>query len=43
MAMAFSPLVFKTPIIINDPNVVTKSYATFWEDLVKIGVEVEIK
>ncbi len=43
MAMAFAPLVFKTPIIINKPNVVTKSYATFWEDLKKSGVKVEIK
>ena len=43
MAMAFAPLVFKVPINILDPNVVTKSYATFWEDLVKTGVEVELK
>lgn len=43
MAMAFVPLVFKVPINILEPNVVTKSYATFWEDLVKTGVEVELK
>ena len=43
MAMAFAPLVFKVPINILDPNVVTKSYATFWEDLVKIGIEVQLK
>jgi 3-phosphoshikimate 1-carboxyvinyltransferase len=43
MAMAFAPLVFKVPINILEPNVVTKSYATFWEDLVKTGVEVELK
>ena len=43
MAMAFAPLVFKVPINILEPNVVTKSYATFWEDLVKIGVEVQLK
>ena len=43
MAMAFAPLVFKVPINILEPNVVTKSYATFWEDLVKTGVEVQLK
>ena len=43
MAMAFAPLVFKVPINILEPNVVTKSYATFWEDLVKTGVLVELK
>ena len=43
MAMAFAPLVFKTPLVINEPHVVTKSYSTFWEDLLKVGVEVEIK
>lgn len=43
MAMAFAPLVLKTPIVINEPKVVTKSYATFWEDLIKTGVSVEIK
>ena len=43
MAMAFTPLVFKVPINILEPNVVTKSYATFWEDLVKTGVEVQLK
>jgi hypothetical protein len=31
------------PINILEPNVVTKSYATFWEDLVKTGVEVQLK
>jgi len=43
MAMAFAPLVFKVPINILEPNVVTKSYATFWKDLVKTGVEVQLK
>lgn len=33
MAMAFAPLALKVPIIINDANVVTKSYISFWEDL----------
>ena len=43
MAMAFAPLVLKVPINFLEPNVVTKSYATFWKDLLKIGVEVQLK
>ena len=43
MAMAFAPLVFKVPINILEPNVVTKSYTTFWEDLLKIGIKVQLK
>ena len=38
MAMAFAPLAIKTALVINNPNVVTKSYKTFWEDLKKVGV-----
>ncbi|MFK5983259.1 MAG: 3-phosphoshikimate 1-carboxyvinyltransferase, partial [Flavobacteriaceae bacterium] len=38
MAMAFAPLSMKTTIVINNPNVVTKSYKTFWEDLKRVGV-----
>ena len=37
MAMAFAPLASKKSIIINDPNVVVKSYPTYWEDLKKVG------
>ena len=37
MAMAFAPLVLKVPIIINDAEVVSKSYPTFWEDLKNVG------
>jgi 3-phosphoshikimate 1-carboxyvinyltransferase len=34
MAMAFSPLVMKyNNVIINDPDVVNKSYREFWDDL----------
>ena len=33
MAMAFAPLALMTPIIINNPDVVTKSYKDFWKDL----------
>lgn len=43
MAMAFAPLVLKVPINIIEPNVVTKSYGTFWKDLLKIGVQVQLK
>ena len=33
MAMAFAPLALKTSMIIEDAEVVTKSYRRFWEDL----------
>ncbi|WP_111706754.1 3-phosphoshikimate 1-carboxyvinyltransferase [Lutibacter citreus] len=35
MAMAFAPLAVKVPIIIEEANVVSKSYPTFWQDLAK--------
>ena len=38
MAMAFAPAAFKLPyILINDPEVVSKSYTHFWEDMRKAG------
>jgi 3-phosphoshikimate 1-carboxyvinyltransferase len=37
MAMAFAPLGLKVPIIINDSDVVSKSYPDFWDDLKKLG------
>ena len=37
MAMAFAPLALKTSIIINDAEVVSKSYPDFWEDLKELG------
>jgi 3-phosphoshikimate 1-carboxyvinyltransferase len=37
MAMAFAPLALIQPIIIEEPNVVSKSYPRFWEDLELIG------
>lgn len=43
MAMAFAPLSLVTAIEIKEPNVVSKSYPTYWEDLQNIGVEVQIK
>ena len=43
MAMAFAPLSLVTAIEIKEPNVVSKSYPTYWEGLQNIGVEVQIK
>lgn len=36
MAMAFGPLALKTSLIINDAEVVSKSYPDFWDDLEKL-------
>ena len=41
MAMAFAPLALKTDIIIEEAEVVSKSYQTFWEDLKSIGFQIE--
>ena len=38
MAMAFAPLAIKVPIIINEAEVVSKSFTSFWEDLDKVLV-----
>jgi len=40
MAMALAPLSLLTPIKIEDPDVVKKSYPNFWEHLSRIGVAV---
>lgn len=40
MAMAFAPLAIKVPIIINDAEVVSKSYPAFWNDLQKTGFSI---
>ncbi|MEI7509703.1 MAG: 3-phosphoshikimate 1-carboxyvinyltransferase [Flavobacterium sp.] len=40
MAMAFAPLALKVPLKINDSEVVSKSYPTFWEDLKSIGFQI---
>lgn len=37
MAMAFAPLALLSPIEIENPEVVSKSYPEFWSDLVKLG------
>jgi 3-phosphoshikimate 1-carboxyvinyltransferase len=41
MAMAFAPLALKVPIIIENAEVVSKSYPTFWEDLKQFGFSIE--
>lgn len=43
MAMAFAPLSLLIKIEIDKPDVVSKSYLTFWDDLQKIGITVQIK
>jgi 3-phosphoshikimate 1-carboxyvinyltransferase len=39
MAMAFAPLALKTSLIINESEVVSKSFPTFWDDLKAIGFQ----
>ncbi|MBF03303.1 MAG: 3-phosphoshikimate 1-carboxyvinyltransferase [Flavobacterium sp.] len=41
MAMAFAPLALKVPIIIEEAEVVSKSYPDFWNDLKKVGFLIE--
>jgi 3-phosphoshikimate 1-carboxyvinyltransferase len=41
MAMAFAPLALKVPIIIENAEVVSKSYPDFWEDLKTLGFGIE--
>ena len=38
MAMAFAPLALKVPVIINNAEVVSKSYPDFWNDLAFVGI-----
>lgn len=40
MAMAFAPLALKTPINIENAEVVSKSYPNFWSDLKSIGFQI---
>ncbi len=40
MAMSFTPLSVLMPIKINDPQVVSKSYVCFWDDLEKLGFKI---
>ena len=42
MALSFAPLAMKYPEIkINNPQVVTKSYPAFWEDMKQAGFKIE--
>ena len=40
MAMAFAPLSIKTNLIIEESEVVSKSYPAFWNDLKQVGFEI---
>ena len=40
MAMAFAPLALKTSITIENPQVVSKSFPTYWKELKSIGFEI---
>ena len=41
MALAFTPTAMVYPeIVINDPDVITKSYPTYWEDLKQVGFRI---
>ncbi len=40
MALSFAPLGLLKPIVINNPQVVTKSYPHFWDDLKMAGFEI---
>ena len=42
MAMAFAPLGLKVPITINNAGVVSKSYPSFWDDLIRIDFDQKI-
>jgi 3-phosphoshikimate 1-carboxyvinyltransferase len=41
MAMAFMPLLTKTDVIIEDPEVVNKSYPSFWKHVELLGISTE--
>ena len=41
MAMAFAPLALKVPIVIENAEVVSKSYPAFWEDFKQFGFVLE--
>jgi 3-phosphoshikimate 1-carboxyvinyltransferase len=43
MAMSFAPLSLINPIIINNPQVVSKSYSNFWNDLESLGFNISQK
>ncbi|WP_437398933.1 3-phosphoshikimate 1-carboxyvinyltransferase [Flagellimonas lutimaris] len=41
MAMAFGPLALKADFVVNDAEVVSKSYPDFWNDLKNLGFGIE--
>jgi len=41
MAMAFMPLLTKTEVLIEDPEVVNKSYPSFWKHCELLGISIE--
>lgn len=41
MALAFAPVACRMPIVINNPQVVTKSYPRYWDDLSKAGFKID--
>jgi 3-phosphoshikimate 1-carboxyvinyltransferase len=41
MAMAFAPLAMKTSIIIEEAEVVSKSYPDFWKDIESVGIKMK--
>jgi 3-phosphoshikimate 1-carboxyvinyltransferase len=41
MAMAFMPLLTKTSVTIADPEVVNKSYPSFWKQVGSVGIDLE--
>jgi len=41
MAMAFAPLALKTALIVNDAEVVSKSYPDFWNDLKQLNFSIK--
>ncbi|WP_010522051.1 3-phosphoshikimate 1-carboxyvinyltransferase [Aquimarina agarivorans] len=40
MAMAFAPLALRTSLVINEAEVVSKSYPDFWSDMKKLGFKI---
>lgn len=41
MAMAFAPLALRVPIVIEEAEVVSKSYPNFWNDLKSVGFQMK--
>ena len=40
MALAFAPMSLVMPVSINNPQVVSKSYPNYWQDLIQAGFEI---